>query len=443
MKLLAPLRLPRFRRLYTAQIVANVGDGLDYLAIITLVVFLWDRGAGSLSALALALALPLVIGAPFFGAVADRFEPRVVMVGANVLRGLAFAGIAMSAGFAQVLLLVAVTALGTGLFNTAQVRFIRSQVSDDLLLSANALRSTTERMLTGMAGPALAAGLIGLYGPRTTLVVTAVCFAVSGLLVARVGRVDGKGDSAARAKRQPLHQRVVVGFAHVWSLPPLRLVVFGMAGAYLITAMFDVMLPLWYREIGGGPAFIGIAMTCLGAGGAVGAVLTAQFGDRFNLITVMAGAAMVIGVLVGGMGAVGVFGASVQTALWFPAIVVIGAAAATAIVGYSTLVQRLTPEHMMGRVAAITGAALTVPTVLGPALAPLLTLFTGIDGLFILCGSGLLAIGAFIALRSRRYSALVRPEPAADRDDGNESDGGPRSTAASTNSAKTERGTDG
>ncbi|TQS25871.1 MFS transporter [Microbispora sp. KK1-11] len=414
MSIVAPLKLPPFRRLYAAQVVANFGDGLDYLAIVTIVVFEWQRGASALGVMALATALPLVFGAPVFGVVADRFEPRIVMVLANVVRAGAVALIMFVDDFPWVCLLAAVAGVCAGFFGAAEQRFIRYRVPENQLLQANSLRSTTERMLTGLTGPGIAAVLIALVGARGTLAVTAGCFALSALAVFFVGRIARPDDPAEPEERAGWLRRVAAGVHHVGTLPSLRLVVAGVAVAYLFSTMFDVMLPVWYRDMGGGPAFTGTAMTCMGVGGALGALALAKFGDRFNLTTVMALSSIVIGLLVGAMGLAGTLEGRVLLGVWLVFAACIGVCAAVAMIGYGTLVQRLTPPELMGRVGALTGAAVTAPTVVGPAVSPVIASAVGVDGLFTICGAGLIAVGLVIVWRSRAHSApAAAPSPQA------------------------------
>ncbi|GAA1617123.1 MFS transporter [Actinoplanes couchii] len=406
-----PLRLPAFRRLYTAQVVGNFGDGLDYLAIITIVVFQWHRGPGDVALLALAGAAPMVFGAPVIGLVADRFQPRTVMVAANAVRALAIVGITTTENFALLCVLSGLATVCGGFFNAAEQRFIRYRVRDDLLLQTNSLRSVTERMLTGLAGPGVAAVLIGVWDARITLLICASLFLLSAVLVGFVGTVPADGDSTEE-RAESWRRRIGAAFAVVWGNPPLRLTVGAISLAYLFSTMFEIMIPVWYREMGAGPSFTGTAMVCMGLGGGLGALLLSRVGDRFNLLLVMATAATMIGVLVGAMGIAGYAGLRSVLGVWLIAAVIIGLGAAVAAIVYGTLVQRLTPAHLMGRVGALTGAAVVVPVVVGPAVAPILTPFIGINGIFLLSGTGILAVGLMLLVFGPVYRDQVRPRPA-------------------------------
>ncbi|BEL08272.1 MFS transporter [Actinoplanes sichuanensis] len=417
-----PLRLPAFRRLYTAQVVANFGDGLDYLAIITIVVFQWHRGPADVGLLALAGAAPMVLGAPAIGLVADRFQPRTVMFGANVVRALAIAGITLTTNFPLLCVLSALATFCGGVFNAAEQRFIRYRVSDDMLLRTNSLRSITERMLTGLAGPGIAAVMIGLWNARVTLLICSALFLVAGLLVWVIGTIEP--DDTGDDRPEPWRKRISAAWSVVRGNPPLRLTVAAVALAYLFSTMFEIMVPVWYREMGAGPGFTGSAMVCMGVGGGLGALLLSRIGDRFNLLLVMAASALTIGTLVGAMGFAGYADLGSIVGIWLVVAALIGVGSAAATIAYGTLVQRLTPAHLMGRVGAMTGAAITVPVVIGPAIAPILAPSLGINGIFLLSGSGILVVGLVLLVRGPAYRDAVLPkkqpgppaEPAAEAD---------------------------
>ena len=96
--ILAPLRHRPFRLLFGGQVVSDLGDWLDFLALIALIVYRWDLGPSALAALAVherpltdrRLLLPFVeldgdpllecvgCGGPdlIVGSCSDRLTPR-------------------------------------------------------------------------------------------------------------------------------------------------------------------------------------------------------------------------------------------------------------------------------------------------------------------------------------------------------------------------------
>nr|MBA3475326.1 MFS transporter [Actinomycetota bacterium] len=56
----APLRDRNFRLLFSGQLVSNLGDWLDFLALAVLIAYVWEKGPGSLAALAMVIAVPWI-----------------------------------------------------------------------------------------------------------------------------------------------------------------------------------------------------------------------------------------------------------------------------------------------------------------------------------------------------------------------------------------------
>src|SRR4051812_270974 len=78
------LRVRDFRLIWTGQVVSVVGDGMQRIALLW-----WARregGNGLLAAVALSTMLPLIVGSPFGGWMADRFDRRRLMMGADLAR---------------------------------------------------------------------------------------------------------------------------------------------------------------------------------------------------------------------------------------------------------------------------------------------------------------------------------------------------------------------
>src|SRR5262245_27695611 len=82
----APLASATFRRLFASQVISGLGDWLDYIALLTLVAFVWHSGAFGLAAVTIAMLIPWVVVAPLSGVWADRLPPRTLMVAADLLR---------------------------------------------------------------------------------------------------------------------------------------------------------------------------------------------------------------------------------------------------------------------------------------------------------------------------------------------------------------------
>src|SRR5688572_32103959 len=77
-------RSRNFRMIWTGQVVSVIGDGMQRIALLW-----WARHAGGnglLAAVALSTMVPLILGSPVGGWMADRFDRRHLMIGADIAR---------------------------------------------------------------------------------------------------------------------------------------------------------------------------------------------------------------------------------------------------------------------------------------------------------------------------------------------------------------------
>ena len=75
---------PRFARLWLAQVVSVIGDGMHRIALLW-----WARthgGTALLVAVAACTIAPVVLASPFAGSLADRVDRRHLLVGADLWR---------------------------------------------------------------------------------------------------------------------------------------------------------------------------------------------------------------------------------------------------------------------------------------------------------------------------------------------------------------------
>ncbi|MFJ6770819.1 MFS transporter [Kitasatospora sp. NPDC091257] len=162
---------------------------------------------------------------------------------------------------------------------------------------ATGLSGVTER-LASTIGPAVGGGLVALIGPLAGLAVNAVTFALGSLIIA-VALPRGMGRPAVpavaavaaepSAEEQPAgYWRMFrEGFTFLRSEPLLLTVIVMIGITNLIDAGFTtVLVPVWARESGNGPAAIGLAAAVMGATAVVGSLIAAAVASRLPRRTV-------------------------------------------------------------------------------------------------------------------------------------------------------------
>jgi len=178
---------PAFRRLWYGQLVSQLGDWFNHVAVLTLLLEL--TGSGEVIGWALILRmLPALVVAPIAGVFIDRHDPRKIMIISDVLRGLlvpAFLLVNDVAHVPWVYALVFAQVALSSFFEPARQAMVPSLVSKEELLSANALMSVTWSIMLAL-GSAVGGLVIGTLGLGAAFVVDAATFFLSAAFLARI-----------------------------------------------------------------------------------------------------------------------------------------------------------------------------------------------------------------------------------------------------------------
>jgi MFS family permease len=268
---LALLRRRDFRLLFSAVATSEIGDALNYIALMWLAL---DRG-GALGVVAVRLAdsLPAFVFGLHGGIAADRWSRRRLMVGADLVRCATLLPVAvagLSGGLPLWGLIAAAFALeaATSYFAPAYGATIPAVVDRENVQQANALVHATAHALS-IGGWGLAAGLLTVLPVSTFFAVDAATFLVSAVLIARLRAGGGR----AAAEESP---RLREGIAALRPRRALSLAVVVFAAAMTITTgSWIAGVPTFVRDtLHGGPGGFSLVMIGFALGAiVVGAVL--------------------------------------------------------------------------------------------------------------------------------------------------------------------------
>ena len=142
----------------------------------------------------------IVIG----GHASDRWHPWTVMMGADTVRALVVAALAVTAAAGRpspltLIPIAVVLGVGEGLFLPGSFSIIPALLPDEDLQAGNGLASSGTQLAT-FVGPAIGGVLVALLGPATAFGLDAVTFAVSASTLAGV-RAEQRRVASQRAQR--------------------------------------------------------------------------------------------------------------------------------------------------------------------------------------------------------------------------------------------------
>lgn len=388
------LRGRDFRLLWIGQAVSQLGNQFNYVALAWMVLKLTGSSA-AMAGVFLAQVLPNALLGWVAGLVVDRADRRRLMAACSAVRGLlvlalplAYLEHRMAMGLVYGVTF-AVSSL-TLVFYAAEKTAIPEMVDEADLTAANAYAEMTSQA-SALAGPVLAGMLIAaLPSPIYALYADVLGFAAStvALLAMRWRPVRRVPNAESGWLREALQ-----GLQFLARDPFVRLICVTAAAVNFLVGPFAVIFPVFSeRTFAGGAVGFGWLMGGLGGGMLLGSLCTPRLSATLSEATIIYGGMAVVGVAFASMGAaptlpLAVAGAAVAGFCVAPGNAVI-----------LTLVQRLTPPHLQGRVFATLFAAVSVATPLGVALAaPMLDL---VGPRAVLLGVGALTVAAAATARA-------------------------------------------
>lgn len=176
-----------FRMLWLGQVVSQMGDWFDTIAVYTLALQL-TGSSRSVALIMVARFLPSVVMGPLSGVVADRFSRRSIMIASDIMRALVVLGFLVVRRPDQMWLVYVITVLQLGFssfFEPAKTASIPSIVSDRELLRANAIASVTWSVMLTL-GAAIGGFVTGWFGTNAAFVLDSLTFVASAILISRV-----------------------------------------------------------------------------------------------------------------------------------------------------------------------------------------------------------------------------------------------------------------
>lgn len=411
--LLAPLRHRTFRLLFAGQVVSDLGDWLDFLALITLIVYRWQLGSSALAALSVAVALPYALIAPLSGVWADRLPHKTLMVAADLGRALVVFGLVFAPNLSTILVLVFVRGIFSTFFGPARQAMIASVVPQDDLLAANSL-SQLSFQLTKILGPVLGGLLVAAVGSRAAFLVNALTFLVSAAFILQLPSIALAAQTKAETEEQARRfwREFWVGLSYLIHRRSLCMAVASNSAALFIIFTFDSLGVLALRELGIGEALFGLTIGSIGLGTAVGAIAIGQWGKRIHPFVTM-GAGQIGGGLVVALLGVAVTLHARGTGAWVIVYILIGISAAAVFVPYGYVIQVETNPELLGRVFATAGGIQNAFLLMAPPLGALLAELWGLGLVFTAMGIALALLGLVVFLLRPTIATQVATEHAA------------------------------
>ena len=349
-----------------------------------------------------AFALPQLF-APLSGMLVDRVRRRPLLLVTNIAIGCVVLLLLVVHGVERVWLIYLVMVLYGAAYtvlSSGQAALLKTIVPDDLLGEANAVLRTAQEGLR-LVGPLTGAGLFAAFGGGAVAALDAVTFAGAALSLTLL-RVD-----EAKPERDEEHwwAEITGGIRHIARTRVLRQVTLGCGAAFLVigfleSAGFAVVDQGLHRPA----SFIGVVIVAQG----VGAVVSGPIAPAVMRHT---GEVSLIGIALAVLAA----GSLLLIASTLPVVLagslLLGFSLPWLVIGFNTLLQRRTPERLIGRVSAAADLLVGTPQTISIAVGAVL--ISLIDYRIMLLTIAAVGASSAVYLTTRHEPPATPAEPSA------------------------------
>jgi MFS family permease len=364
---------------------------------------------------AAAYAATVLVGLPA-GVIVQHFPLRGMQVFLDVFRALAVASIPVVAlwdllTFPHLLLVAFLVGLAGNLFDVANATFLPQVVPTAELTRRNSLISGTQAT-TELGGPAIGGLLVQFVGAVTSIVVDAITYLVSAVLLQGI---PAAGRPAATAERTGFRRQIRDGLGYVLRHPVIRpCVVAATAVNFANGAILAVTPPFLLRTLDLPAASVGLVLAVDGLGAVIGAFLTTR------LVRGLGSArTLLVATSVGSLLGLAMPAATTSWAMVIFCVGIAGLAAGVSVLSVVTRTHRQTvsPPHLLSRVMASVRFISWGATPIGAVVAGTVSQLWGPRyGLLVAVAVTFVAPVALLLSRVRHLHELTDDEPLAAAD---------------------------
>jgi predicted MFS family arabinose efflux permease len=344
------LKAPLYKKFWLAMTLSLTGVWVRITAMGYLVYELTDDEF-KLGLISFAQAAPVLITGPIAGALLDRIDRRLVLLGVQVVNIVAMVIVTWlvwsgNVEYWHLVITSIVVGSASGFDWPARLSIVPSLVNRERLQSAVALNSASFNG-SRIIGPTIAGWLIGLFGLAACFGFTAAAFLPFMVVVAGLGAVTAVKKVQA-GTRSSGYGDLVEGYKYIWRTPRIRGLLSVDIVPLALGMSYFTMAPAIARDVLGlGSQGLGLLLAANGIGALTGTLSVAMLAQvRHRGRIVIGGVACFAVVLIA-------FAMSSNASLSFVLILLLGLCGSTYATFNDTLVQLQVDNEYRGRVMSV------------------------------------------------------------------------------------------
>lgn len=287
------LKNRNFFLLWLGQIISQLGDRLDQMALIA---FIYHRAPGSSWQIAKILSftiIPVFLIGPIAGAYVDRWDRRRTMYICDLLRAALVLTIPLflfySKNLAPIYLIIFVVFSIGRFFVTAKLSIVPDLVEKKDILLANSLANTTG-MIAAILGFGASGVLVEWLGAKSGFYLDSLSFLISASLIFFISKKTAAAMNLKKVSkeiveviRKPVFQEIKEGIKYFISNKQIRLtaaVTFILWSA--LGAIYVVLIVFVQKTLQSATKDLGLLVMFLGVGLFMGSLIYGRFGQKLS-----------------------------------------------------------------------------------------------------------------------------------------------------------------
>ena len=351
------LKNRNFFLLWIGQIISQLGDRLDQMALIA---FVYAKSPGSALGIAKILSftiIPVFLIGPIAGVYVDRWDRRRIMYISDFLRAalvLCIAALLINKNLGWVYLIIFIIFSIGRFFVPAKMAVIPDLVDKKHLLMANSLVNTT-----GMIAAVLGFGVSGIVveklGAQSGFYLDALSFLVSGTCIFLIAkRTSGLASlkevsqEAVEKFRKSVLEDVKEGLFYFFKEKKLRFtaaIIFALWAA--LGAVYVVIIVFIQKTLHSATKDLGLLIMFLGLGLFSGSLVYGKFGHKISHYRIIFASLIMSGIMLI------VFGLGIDRYPYFAVAAmlsfVLGMFISPIMIASNTIIHKVSANHMMGK----------------------------------------------------------------------------------------------
>ncbi|PPA69096.1 MFS transporter [Jeotgalibacillus proteolyticus] len=383
-----------FMKLFASYSVSMMGNYFDAIAIMIIFGYVWQAEPIMIAFIPVAIALPQALLGQFAGVLTDRMNKVKLMMIADILTALLTLLLMVTPNPWLALIVISMRSVVNVIHFPAQQGLIKQVVGEEHLVKAFSLNGMMMQ-LSKIIAPLLGGMVAGAASPQLCLLINAIAFSLSSLILFSIYRKQEKPDFFLSKTENNDQMSFWQSWREGWGLVLQSRILFvsfcfSFTGLLFIQ-MIDVQFITWFRDLAPTrPEMIG----WLFASSGFGAVVMIMGLNRFKAFRsygwLLGGSMLCIGI---GFAGVGLLKPGFD--LWLPVLygIVVGLGVGLYTIGFQYIIHKNTTEDSIGRVSGISNSIASLCVVLAPLIGGALVqafeagaVFTGVGAICLVLG---------------------------------------------------------